>query len=62
MILTLELDLDMVKMHRHTKNEVSVLIALKVIARTDTYADTQTHICGRHVSKVDAHDMASLHA
>ena len=43
MTLILELDLDMVKMNHHTKNEVSVSIASNVIARhTHRQTDTQT--------------------
>ena len=43
--LILILDLDMVKMYHHTKNEVSMSTASKVIARTDTQTDrhTDTH-------------------
>ena len=40
MTLILKLDLDMVKMYHHTKNEVSLSTGSKVIAQTDT--DTQT--------------------
>ena len=63
MTLILKLDLDMVKMYFHTKNEVSMSSHSKVIARTDrqTHTDRQTdththtdsmktlpsHICGR---------------
>ena len=47
MPLILKLDLDMIKMSHHTKNEISMLRHSKVIARTDrqthTYRDTQTH-------------------
>ena len=42
MTLILKLDLDMVKMYHHIKNEVSMLNASKVIARTDTQTDTHT--------------------
>ena len=41
MTLTNELDLDMVEM-RHTKHEVSVPTASKVIAQTDTQTDRLT--------------------
>ena len=41
MALVLELDLDMVKMSYHTKNELSMSRHSKVIACTDTH--TQTH-------------------
>ena len=42
MTLILKLDLDMVKMYLHTKNEVSLLRGPKVIAWTDRNTDTQT--------------------
>ena len=49
MTLILKLDLDMVKMYLHTKNEVSMSRGLKVIAwtdrnteRTDRQTDRQT--------------------
>ena len=44
MTLILKLDLDIVKMYHHTKNEVSMSTASKVIAQTDTHTqiDTQT--------------------
>ena len=40
--LVLKLELDMVKMYHHTKNEVSMSRHSKVIACTDTQTDTQT--------------------
>ena len=40
MTLILKLDLDMVKMYHHTKNEISMSTGSKVIAQTDT--DRQT--------------------
>ena len=44
--LIFELDLNMVKMYCHTKNEVSIVTRSKIIARTDTdrhtYSDTHT--------------------
>ena len=43
MTLILKLDLDIVKIYHHTKNEVSMSTGSKVIARTDTHTDTQTH-------------------
>ena len=47
MTLILKLDLDMVKMYLHTKNEASMSRGSKVIAwtdrNTDTQTDTQTH-------------------
>ena len=51
MTLILKLDLDMIKMYLHTKNEVSMSSSSKVIAwtgrntdrQTDTETDTQTH-------------------
>ena len=42
MTLILNLDLDMVKMYLHTKNEVSMSSGSKVIAGTDRNTDTQT--------------------
>ena len=43
MTLILKLDLDIAQMYHHTKNEASMSIASKVIARTDRQAHTQTH-------------------
>ena len=43
MTLIFVLDLDMVKMYHHTKNEVSVSTASKVIAWTDRHRHTDTH-------------------
>ena len=43
MTLVLKLDLDMVKMYLHTKNEVSMSRHSKVIARTDRQTRTHTH-------------------
>ena len=43
MTLVLKLDLDIVKMYHHTKNEVSMSTPSKVIAQTDTQTDTDTH-------------------
>ena len=43
MTLILNLDLDIVKMYHHTKNEVSMSTTSKVIARTDRQTDTDTH-------------------
>ena len=40
MTLILKLDLDMVKMYHHTKNEVSTSTGSKVIAQTDTHTQT----------------------
>ena len=40
--LVLKLDLDMVMMYHHTKNEVSTPRHSKVIARADRQADTHT--------------------
>ena len=50
MTLILKLDLDMVKMYHHTKNEVCMSPHSKVIAQThtDTYTNTHTH---RHDKK-----------
>ena len=43
MTLILKLDLDMVKMYLHAKNEVSMSSGSKVIAWTDRNTDRQTH-------------------
>ena len=47
MTLILKLDLDIVKMYHHTKNEDSMSTPSKVIAQTDTqtyrHTDTHTH-------------------
>ena len=43
MTLILKLDLDMIKMYLHTKNEVSMSSGSKVIAWTDRNTDRQTH-------------------
>ena len=43
MTLILKLDLDMVMMYHHTKNEVSMSGHSKVIAQTDTQTDRHTH-------------------
>ena len=40
MALILKLDLDIVKMYHHTKNEVSMSTGSKVIAQTDRHTDT----------------------
>ena len=40
MTLILKLDLDMVKMYYHAKNEVSMSMDSKVLAQTDTYTHT----------------------
>ena len=42
MTLILKLDLDMIKMYHHTKNEVSMSTGSKVIARTDTQTERHT--------------------
>ena len=42
MTLVLKLDLDMVKIYHHTKNEVSVSRHTKVIACTDRQTDRKT--------------------
>ena len=42
MTLILKLDLDIIKMYHHTKNEVSTSIPSKVIAQTDTQTHSQT--------------------
>ena len=41
MTLILKLDLDIVKMYHHTKNEVSMSTASKVIAQTDTHTHNE---------------------
>ena len=43
MTLILKLDLDIIKMYLHTKNEVSSSRHSKVIARTDRQTHRQTH-------------------
>ena len=43
MTLVLKLDLDIVKMYHHTKNEVSMSTHSKVITWTDRQTDTDTH-------------------
>ena len=43
MTLILKRDLDIVKMYHHTKNEVCMSTASKVIARTDRQTDRHTH-------------------
>ena len=43
MTLILKLDLDMVKMYHHTKNEACMSRNSKVIAQTDTQTGRQTH-------------------
>ena len=43
MTLILKLYLDIAKMYHHTKNEVSMSTASKVIARTETHRHTHTH-------------------
>ena len=40
MTLILKIDLDIVKMYHHTKNEVSMSTPSKVIAQTDTQKQT----------------------
>ena len=42
MTLILKLDLDIVKMYYHTKNEVSTSTGSKVMAQTDKHTHTQT--------------------
>ena len=42
MTLILRVDLDIVKMYHHTKNEVSMSTGSKVIAQTDKHTDRQT--------------------
>ena len=42
MTLILKLDLDIVKMYHHTKNEVSMSTGSKVIVQTDKH--THTHV------------------
>ena len=53
MTLILKPDLDIVKMYHHTKYEVSMSTASKVIAQTGTHTHTHTHTqtgrqTGRH--------------
>ena len=42
MILIVKLDVDIVKVAHHTKNEVSMSTHSKVVAQTDRHSDTQT--------------------
>ena len=58
MTLILKLDLDMVKMYLHTKNEVSMLSSSKVIAWTDRNTDRHTdrHTDRQTDSQTDRHD------
>ena len=51
MAFVLELDLDMVKMYHHTKNEVSVPTATKVITHTHTHTTHTTHTHTTHTTK-----------
>ena len=44
MTLVLKLDLNMVKIYHHTKNEVSMSTYSKVVARTDRQTHTHTDI------------------
>ena len=50
MTVILKLDLDMVKMYLHTKNEVSMSSSSKVIVWTDRNTDRQTY---RHTDRHD---------
>ena len=43
MTLILKLDLDIIMMYYYAKNEVSISIHSKVIARTDRHTDINTH-------------------
>ena len=44
MALILKLDLDMVKMYHHSKNEISMSTAPQVVAHLDRQTDTDTQI------------------
>ena len=52
MTLILKLDLDMVKMYHHTKNEVYMSTGSKVIARTHTHTDTTKTLPLPHTREV----------
>ena len=51
MTLILKLDLDMVKMYLHTKNEVLMWSGSKVIVWTDRHTDRQTDRQDRHTDR-----------
>ena len=55
MALTLKLDLDIVKMYHHTKNEVSMSRHSKVIACTDRQTHRQTQIRRQYESIIFPH-------
>ena len=52
--LTLEFDLDMVKMYRHTKNEVSTLATPKFIVGAHTHRQTDRHYKHTAMFRIDA--------
>ena len=52
MTLILKLDLDMVRMYYHTKNEVSMLTTSKVIAQTHTHTHTTKILSLPHMWEV----------
>ena len=49
--LVLKLDLDMVKMYHHTKNEISMLRHSKVIVQKDRHTHTHTEM-DRHTDSM----------
>ena len=53
MTLILKLDLDMVKMYHHTKDEVYMSTHSKDVARTDRQTDMDTHT-HRHDENITA--------
>ena len=61
MTLILKLDLDMVKMYLHAKNEVSMLWASKVIASTDRNTDRQTDIQTDTQTETQTHRQTHRH-
>ena len=52
MTLILKFDIDMIKMYQHTKNEVSMSSASKVIAQTDKHTHTHTHTLTPHYKNI----------
>ena len=60
MTLILKFDIDMIKMYQHTKNEVSMSSASKVIAQTDKHTDTHTHTHLHHTTKTSPLQMEQV--
>ena len=65
MTLILKLDLDMVKMYHHTKNEVSMSRHSKATAQTDIQTDTYTEsmktLPSRHTQAVNMHKSKTIY-